>query len=210
MPFLGILFLVVVLLAFPIKFIHSSNFPIFKKILNKCFLPHCLACGILASNQGSNPPPLHWRHSLNHWIVKEVLIFIFPSLITHLQPQWWIKRETESGGQNCIVLFFSLLLIAFNPCIYLLVFIYPFQCWLNTFNLEYCVPGPLLSLLLVLFKFTDKLKLREVTQLGQSHTVLGVIGLVNSVAHVLNSYTFLSSKIGDVVKHWVVSQGEMG
>lgn len=72
------------------------------------------------------------------------------------------------------------------------------------------MPGPLLSLLLVLFKFTDKLKLREVTQLGQSHTVLGVIGLVNSVAHVLNSYTFLSSKIGDVVKHWVVSQGEMG
>lgn len=72
------------------------------------------------------------------------------------------------------------------------------------------MPGPLLSLLLVLFKFTDKLKLREVTQLGQSHTVLGVIGLVNSVTHVLNSYTFLSSKIGDVVKQWVVSQGEMG
>ena len=102
MPFLGILFLVVVLLAFPIKFIHSSNFPIFKKILNKCFLPHCLACGILASNQGSNPPLLHWKHRLSrkHWIVKEVLIFIFPSLITHLQPQWWIKRETESGGQS--------------------------------------------------------------------------------------------------------------
>lgn len=72
------------------------------------------------------------------------------------------------------------------------------------------MPGPLLSLLLVLFKFTDKLKLREVTRLGQSHTVLGVIGLVNSVTHVLNSYTFLSSKIGDVVKQWVVSQGEMG
>lgn len=37
-----------------------------------------------------------------------------------------------------------------------------------------------------------------------------MIGLVHSVAHVLNSYTFLSSEIGDVVKYWVVSQGEMG
>lgn len=72
------------------------------------------------------------------------------------------------------------------------------------------MPGPLLSLLHVLFRLTDKLKLREVKQLGQSHAVLGVIGLVHSVAHVLNSYTFLSSEIGDVVKYWVVSQGEMG
>ena len=36
--------------------------------------------------------------------------------------------EMECGGQSCIVLFFYLLLIAFNPYIYLLVFIYPFQC----------------------------------------------------------------------------------
>ena len=127
----------------------------------------------LSFQSGLEPSPSALEaQSLNHWIVKEVLIFIFSNLITHFQPQWWIKWEMESGGQSCIVLFFYLLLIAFNPWIYLLVFIYPFQRWLNTFNLEYCVPGPLLSLFHVLFKFTDKLKLREVKQLGQSHAVL--------------------------------------
>ena len=172
MPFLGILFLVVVLPVFPIKFIHSSNFPIFKKMYKNFF---ATLCGMwdLSFQSGLEPSPSALEtQSLNHWIVKEVLIFIFPNLITHLQPQWWIKWEMESGGQSCIVLFFYLLLIAFNPCIYLLVFIYPLQRWLNTFNLEYCVPGPLLSLFHVLFKFTDKLKLREVKQLGQSHAVL--------------------------------------
>lgn len=64
-----------------------------------------------------------------------------------------MKWEMESGGQSSIVLIFYLILVAFNLCIYLLVhqfFIYPFQHWLSTFNIEYCVPDPV-----VIYKETE-------------------------------------------------------
>lgn len=72
--------------------------------------------------------------------------------------------------------------------------------------------GPGLNYYMYYPKFIKKPKLREVKQLGQSHTVQGVVSLVNSTAHVLKNVliTFLLSKTGDVVKYWVVSRDKVG
>ena len=53
----------------------------------------------LSFQPGIKPSPSALEaQSLNHWIVREVLIFIFPNLITHLQPQWWIKWKWINGN----------------------------------------------------------------------------------------------------------------
>ena len=31
------------------------------------------ACGMSVPDQGSNPGPWHWEHSLSHWATREVL-----------------------------------------------------------------------------------------------------------------------------------------
>ena len=38
-------------------------------------------------NQGSNPHPLCWRNSLNHWTIREVLTLIFLTMWSVLVPQ---------------------------------------------------------------------------------------------------------------------------
>ena len=58
-----------------------------------------VAYGILVPNQGSNPWPLEWRHSLNVCNAKEVPItYIFE------EPPWYF----QSGYTICMLVFFFL------------------------------------------------------------------------------------------------------
>ena len=41
---------------------------------------HHTPCGILFPDLGSNPRPLQWKRSLNHWTTKEVLLIIKSTL----------------------------------------------------------------------------------------------------------------------------------
>ena len=53
------------------------------------FLLYHVTCGILFPNQGLNPCPLHWKHSLNHWTAREVPLSP-PWIITN---SWWYSTS---------------------------------------------------------------------------------------------------------------------
>jgi len=54
-----------------------------------------MACGTWSPDQGLNPSPLHWEHSLSHWTTTEVPIpysFTFSSVVK-LEPHSAYKKE---------------------------------------------------------------------------------------------------------------------
>ena len=55
-----------------------------------------VTCGILFSDQGSNPGLLHWEHSLSHWITREV-------------PQSWYFKMS-------LLLSLLVVFISLSPC----------------------------------------------------------------------------------------------
>ena len=54
------------------------------------------------SEQGSNPCPLQWRHSLNHWATREVpQLLFFLKLPYVLFPRWLSGKESTCQCRRC-------------------------------------------------------------------------------------------------------------